>query len=71
MNAHVTNGDEPIAPIVSLGVHTSRGLTKREFFAVELMKGFISNPAHAGWAEEQSAAASVQHADALIRALNK
>ena len=47
------------------------GLTKREYFAGQALMGILANQMNTGPAADVQAAEAVEHADALIAALNK
>jgi len=47
------------------------GLTKREIFAMEAMKGLVANPQNAMTQASQIANWAIEQADALIEALNQ
>jgi hypothetical protein len=62
------SGNESAYPRKSLAFEP--GMTKREMFAMSAMQGFCANPALVSKNEELLAAWSVDHANALIDALN-
>ena len=67
------NGDQPAFPLLDPnGNFWTAGLSKREYFAVMAMQGWIAcqEPGFTG-DEDNIAEKAVKHADALLKALEK
>jgi hypothetical protein len=63
----MTNPIDPAFPI-----HSFPGLTKREYFAVCALQGFLANKAHAGeFHPKHDAKYAISVADALIDAMGE
>ena len=64
----MTNGDEPMYPVLDASKTQAHGLTKREYFAAMAMHGMITaNQMHF----DNITGKSVKLADTLIAELNK
>lgn len=73
---NITNENRPAFPIseeetdrIEEGVYIYTGLTKLEYFAGQAMKGFCANPSLVDWDEKQTSNTALEHADALLKAL--
>ena len=64
-----TNGEDSVTPIPREGFYRSKGLTKRERFAVEIMKAMLSSQPESKYMHIPDFAVTL--ADKLIEALNK
>jgi len=66
------NGSRNAFPTNGRMFDAATGLTKREYFAIKILAGIVSNPnLDKGSTDEIIAKCAVQTADALIEALNK
>jgi len=65
----MNNADQAAYPCNTNGF--SAGLTKREQFAAMAMQGLLANPAIGDMSRELMGWEAVQHADALLKALEE
>lgn len=68
----MNNADMPANPVYSSNVLMQKGLTKREYAAIEAMQGMISNSnlnEGSGYSSDQIVSLSVQFADAILKEL--
>lgn len=77
-NADRSAAPQPLTSTVDGGLYNSSdydtqsaGVTKREYFAAIAMHGLCANPEALEYTEHMAAERAVQHADALLEALEK
>jgi len=73
----MSNSNECAYPVLEteIGINFHAGLTKREAFAMAAMQGLLANSESNSWSEEQwyeqFSKQAVNHADALLKELEK